>query len=147
VRLAPATTVVWGALPPDSVSARLQDGTLLKAGPHGAVLAILAGRQVGEPTLGGTLRIRSGAQRPFASPVPPRPRGRPYLSLIGLHVAVRTPDPAGGAAWGIVATHDARGDTCITSPGRLVGDRLAHIEPRLGVAMPDVSPRPYAQHA
>jgi hypothetical protein len=133
----PATTVVWGALPPDSVSARLQDGTLLKAGPHGAVLAVLPGRPVGEPTMRGTLRTRSGAQRPFAGPAPPRPRGRPYPAPIGLHVAVRTPDPAGGAAWGIVAAHDAHGDTCITHPGRLVGDRLADVDPRLGVARPD----------
>ncbi|MDP2710134.1 MAG: hypothetical protein Q8O56_02855 [Solirubrobacteraceae bacterium] len=148
----PDRTIVWGALPPGIASARLSDGTELRAGAHGTVLAVLPGRPVGEPHVAGTLRTRGGASRPFSFPgfdrytgLPPsredervhrrlREAGSPITSRI--EIAARVPDPAGGAAWGILTAPSTRGGTCFSVPGRVVGKRLAAIEPRLGVARP-----------
>ena len=130
----PATTVVWGALPPDVASARLADGTTLNPARHGEVLLALPGRPVGEPVLRGTLRLRSGATRAFDL-ARISGRGVRHPKLHGQHVAVRVPDPAGGAPWGIVVGHDSHGALCLGFPNRLVGDRVASVDGRLGTAM------------
>ena len=52
-------------------------------------------------------------------------------------VAAIAPDPAGGRPWGLIVGRDKRGETCLTSPGQLVGDAYAHIDPRLGLAFAD----------
>lgn len=146
----PDRTIVWGALPPGIASARLSDGTELRAGAHGTVLAVLPGRPVGAPHVAGTLRTRGGASRPFAFPgfdrytgLPPsheddrvrrrlREAGSPVSDRI--EIAARVPDPAGGAAWGILTAPSTRGGTCFSVPGRIVGTRLAHVDPHLGIA-------------
>jgi hypothetical protein len=141
----PARSIVWGVLPPGATSARLSDGTLLQAarGGDGAVLAVLPGRPVGEPLLSGTLTTSTGTRR-FTDPRLDQRRqldrrtgrsrrgGRPIDDRAT--IAVRVPDPAGGAAWGILVAPSTTGATCISDPGRLVGQRLADVDPRLGVA-------------
>jgi hypothetical protein len=151
----PDRTVVWGILPPGFVSARLAGGTTLRAGAGRVVLDVLPGQPVGSPRLRGTLRASGGAVRRFAYPDPyVRParairepgdrlraptggRARPGAE----RVAVRVPDPAGGAAWGVLTAPSTTGATCVSSPARIVGSRLANVVPRLGLA----SPNPIAQ--
>ncbi|MDP1847878.1 MAG: hypothetical protein Q8K79_08805 [Solirubrobacteraceae bacterium] len=149
----PDRTIIWGALPPRAASARLSDGTRLDRGADGVVLVVLPGRPLGTPRLTGTLRLTSGASRRFAYPrpgvFPPRtlrgrdgkvrpvpPRGGSPLRDRA-RVAVRAPDPAGGAAWGIVTAPSTRGGTCRSAPARIVGNRPASVNPRLGLATPD----------
>ncbi|MEJ7797845.1 MAG: hypothetical protein WKF42_05030 [Solirubrobacteraceae bacterium] len=142
----PDRTVVWGVLPPGVTSARLRDGTLLTAGADRVVLAVLRGRPVGEPRLEGTLRTRGGETRRWRFPrldpysanpqlrSRPRPGGVPRSERTA--IAARVPDPAGGAAWGILTAPSTKGNTCFSSPAQLVGDRAALVDPRLGIAQP-----------
>ena len=148
----PDRTIVWGALAPGVASARLSDGTRLRAETHRAVLVVLPGRPVDRLHLAGTQRTRGGTTRPFAFPqfdqyaavantrggdaVRRRVRaaGSPITSRI--RTAIRAPDPAGGAAWGILTAPSTRGRACFSEPGRIVGTRLASVEPRLGIARP-----------
>lgn len=148
----PARTIVWGALPPGFTSAVLSDGTPLPAGRHGAVLAVLPARPLDRVRIAGTLRTSAGRSRRFAYPetslrsealrnirdAARRQRllraGTPVEDRIA--IAARAPDPAGGAGWGVLTAPSTTGRVCVSSPGRLVGDRLASIEPRLGIARP-----------
>ena len=102
----------------------------------------------------GTLHTASGATQRFAFPVEGRYRGLPHdrrgdairrrLREAGsavtsaIRIAARVPDPAGGAAWGILTAPSTRGGICFSSPGHLVGDRLAFVEPHLGIARPNL---------
>lgn len=148
----PARTLVWGTLPPGFTSAVLSDGTRLPAGRHRAVLAVLPARRLEPVRLAGTLRTSAGRTRRFAYPQVTRrsealrsirdPAQRQRLLQAGtpvedrIAIAARAPDPAGGAGWGVLTAPSTTGRVCISSPGRLVGDRLASIEPRLGIARP-----------
>lgn len=146
-----ARTIIWGTLPPRFTSARLSDGTQLRAGRDGVVLTVLPGRPVGEPPLVGTMRTSNGAQRRFDFPKLQRENTRPMMrgrdgslrprpggtALIArARIAARVPDPAGGAAWAILTAPSTSGATCFTTPAHVVGDRLATVEPRLGIARP-----------
>lgn len=149
----PARTVVWGVLPPGATSARLKDGTPLRPSADRVVLAVLPGKPVDEPRLSGTLLTTSGKRRSFADPAVDRfeaitvtgrdgkPRSLQRKGGTPLpgrsRVAVLAPDPAGGAAWGILTAPGSRGSNCFSSPGRIVGDRLATVDPRLGLARAD----------
>lgn len=132
----PDRTIVWGALPPGFASARLRDGTQLRAGADGVVLAVLLGRPVEAPRYAGTMRTAGGTTRRFAYP---RESAREAGSALTgkLRIAARAPDPAGGAAWGILTAPSTRGGVCFSNPGHLVGKRLAFLEPRLGIARPN----------
>ncbi|MCA1569048.1 MAG: hypothetical protein LC798_01755 [Chloroflexi bacterium] len=140
----PDRTIVWGVLPPGVASARLRDGTRLDAGTDRVVLAVLPPRPVGEPRLAGTLHTTAGTSRPFAYPVFDRVAATRGSSLRNagtalpgrIRIAARVPDPAGGAAWGILTAPSSRGGVCFSSPGRIVGQRLAVVEPHLGIARP-----------
>ena len=48
-------------------------------------------------------------------------------------VAARTPDPAGGEPWGMMASRGARGGACLSQPGALVGTRVGSVVRRLGI--------------
>lgn len=142
----PERTVVWGLLPPGAASARLADGTLLRPGADGVVLAVLPGKPVGELRLSGTLRTADGRQRRFTDPRIDQQRTiasaqsdtkdrSPQADRT--RVAALAPDPAGGAAWGILTAPSTRGGSCFSRPGKIVGDRLASVDPRLGLARAD----------
>lgn len=145
----PHRAVIWGLLPPDAASARLLNGTALAARPGGVVLSVAQSHAVGEPGLHGTLILRDGLKpRHFGSPQP----GLSTLTSRDAHgqihrqeiptsvsrratVAVRAPDPAGGTAWGILTARTPSGTLCISSPGRVVGNVIATVNPYLGTAM------------
>ncbi len=145
----PDRTVVWGVLPPGVTSARLRDGTELAVGADRVVLAVLEGKPVGEPLLEGTLVSAGGATRPFSFPQIQRETARPHglprhpgpppgSPVAGaIRIATRVPDPAGGAAWGILTAPSTKGTICFSHPVQLVGDRAAFVDPRLGTARPD----------
>ncbi len=143
----PDRTVVWGVLPPGIASARLSDGTRLRPGAGGVVLAVLPGQPVGTLRLSGTLRTSSGTLRTFPDPAAGQRRAlstarRRPVDAAPLsdrtRVAALAADPAGGAAWGILTAPGTRGATCFSEPSHIVGDRAALVDPRLGLAM--VSP-------
>lgn len=154
----PARTIVWGVLPPGTTGARLDDGTTLRVGRDRVALAVMAGRPVDSVKLAGTLTLSTGRSRRFDYPalqasqavVQRRgPDGRvtqaplPQAPSDDVRVAARVPDPAGGAAWGLLTAKDKGGTTCFSSPSRLVGDRPAYVDPRLGLATP---PAPFDRY-
>jgi hypothetical protein len=150
-------------LPAGVTEARLDDGMRLPVDEDhaGVVLAVAPGRPLGEPRLAGTLRTSGGGSRRFAIPGPDdvddrrrtggrrvaAPGGRPLRRRIA--IAARAPDPAGGAAWGVLTAPSTTGATCFSSPAHLVGRRPALVDPRLGTASPypsRASTAPIAAH-
>jgi hypothetical protein len=58
----------------------------------------------------------------------PRVKGRPVGTTV---VEARAADPSGGLPWGVSATRSSGDGWCVTSPSRVVGDRLGQADPAL----------------
>jgi len=67
----------------------------------------------------------------------------PMLPLAGVvpTIEYRTPDPAGGPAWGVVAAPAQDGRWCVSGFGRIVGGRVGGLDATLGT-LADVGPDP-----
>lgn len=134
-------SVVWGRLAPGTPTVQV-DGR--------GTLTPVAGQVVLDVRAGGTLvqqlRGRAGGKS-FGNrggEPPLRGASRPLPGTT--RVAVRTPDPTGGPAWGVVAARARDGSTCVSAPGRLVGDQLAVLGPEPGVAsLAPFTPTPVCQ--
>ncbi len=128
-RPSPSRAVLSGMLPPGA-----RDPLLLGVGPartlrvdaNNAFLVVLPGKD-----WNATPRITyllDGHRVGHAS----NPPGRLYQPGTEPQIPqVRAPDPDGGAPWGFVATRH-----CSASVGRVVGGRLASIDPSNGVLKP-----------
>lgn len=127
--LAPAQTVTWGHAAPGITRIRTAGTTITVAG--GAFLHVEPGPGPRGPAP-GELHFSDGDRKTFdrAPPDPPRPRDTPDTDLT---VAVRAPDPAGGLPWAVLAARSARGETCLSSPDRVLGNRLGSLDARLGL--------------
>lgn len=139
----PSTVIIFGELPAGGTRARLTDGTPLTPQSGRTVLTALKARRVGEPTLDGLLSRTGRPPLRFRVANTERvSRDRSQLPQPGTqHVAVRAPDPAGGAAWGLLSARTRTGGFCLSGPDRLVGNTPSLVDSRLGIAIPAVRSR------
>lgn len=127
-------SIVWGRLAPGATAVEIRGLATLRPRAEEIVLDVRTGGQLARQLKGFTLGV-GGTRTAFGNRggQPPLPRAaRPVPGTT--QVAVQTPDPAGGPAWGLLAAKAADGSTCVSSPGRLVGDQLAVLGPEPGVA-------------
>ena len=116
----PLVTVTWGVAAPD-VRALIPEGEPpIAIGDDHLFLDVRKGEGGRAPVV-GVLEHRDGTRESFN--LPPGRGERPVEGT--QHVAVRTPDPAGGEPWAMLAGRGTRGGLCLSLPGRIVGTRLA----------------------
>lgn len=127
-------SIVWGRLAPGTAAVEVRGLATLRPRGQDIALDVRTGGTLTRQLKGFT--IDTGAKRTAfgdrGGEPPLRHASRPVPGTT--RVAVRTPDPAGGPAWGLLAAKATDGSACLSSPGRLVGDQLAILGPEPGIA-------------
>ena len=138
--LSPGQTITWGHVTAGVTRIRA-DGFVATPARGGAFLHVEPGSGPRtRPT--GELRFADGHRKLFhlARGIP-RPRASGETPVGKLATAIRVPDPAGGLPWAMLAARGSRGGTCLTDPGRVLGDRVGHLDTNLGLFQPDPAGR------
>jgi hypothetical protein len=130
-----ARTVTFGLAAPGARGIAV-DGADVPVSESGAFLRVERGGTSPRAPAAAVV-LADGTVRRAPQPRPPIAPRTSRAAPGTARLAVRAPDPAGGAPWGVLAARSLEGRTCVGSPGRAVGEAVGHVDPWLGLFLGD----------